>query len=157
VRPRRLAGVGARPLNFTVRPQVCPITHSPPRTYSVLGYAAALCLLVSTGATLYYLVCFATPQLTSQGYKDLAAGVIQVPPIVVGCTGPEGLTPEEESSLIDKCLAASRRGALSDELQKEYRRGVHGVLVWGSMLVVSTILCCVSWPALRRDRKRAAV
>ena len=100
----------------------------------MLGYAAALWLLVSTGATLYYLVCFAAPQLTSQGYKDLAAGVIQVPPIVMGCPGPEGLSPEEENSRIKECLDATRRGALSDELQKERRRGVHGVLVWGSML-----------------------
>jgi len=145
-----------RPLNLIVRPQVCPITHSPPRTYSVLGYAAALWLLVSTGATLYYLVCFSAPRLTSQGYKDLAAGVIQVPPIVMGCPGPEGLSREEESSLIKGCLDATRRGALFDELQKE-RRGVHGVLVWGSMLIVSTILCGVSWPGLRRERKRAAV
>jgi hypothetical protein len=123
----------------------------------VLSCAAALWLLVSAGATLYYLECLTASQATSQGYKDLAAGVIQVPPIVMGCPGPEGLSPADENSLIEKCLDATRRGALSDELEKEHRRGAHGVVVWGSMLIVSTILFGVGWRALRNERKRAAV
>ena len=114
---------------------------------------AALWLLVSTGASLYYAVCLAAPQLTSQSYKDLSTGAIQVPPIVMGCPGPPG----GGGGLVKKCLDAARRGTLLLELEKERDRGARGLLIWGSMLAVSAILCRLGWLALRRKQTGAAV
>jgi hypothetical protein len=97
-------------------------------------------------------MCLAAPQLTSQDYKYLATGVLQEPPIVMGCPSRYGTTPG-----VKKCLDAARRGALSNALEKERRRGGRGILIWGIMLVVSAILFRVGWVALHRERTVAAV
>ena len=123
------------------------VVHRHRSADNVYSRSAAVWLLVSTGASLYYAMCLAAPQLTSQDYKYLATGVLQVPPIVMGC-----ISGDDRTSSVKKCLDAARRGALSGALEEERRRGGRGILIWGVMLVVSAILLRVGWVALRRER-----
>ena len=102
----------------------------PQRTYSWLGGVVVLWLAF---ATLYHLVCFAAPQLTFQEAH------------LTSCLMPAYPSQEEERRYSQVCEDAWRAHAL----QQERRRGVQGMLVWGSMLVVSTVL-------LRSGRQRAA-
>jgi hypothetical protein len=91
-------------------------------------------LVVSAIASLYYVVCFAAPQLTQN---------CEAQEIVYG--SPGDLSPEERRRRLQEYLDAGRRSCL----QQERRRGIQGLLVWGSMVIVSAIL-------LRRERKRTA-
>ena len=82
----------------------------------MLGRAAAVWLVVSALATLYYSLCFAAPQLT--GHCE---------PKLIVYTGPANLTPEDKSGRFQEYLDASRRSCL----QQERRRGIQGMAVWG--------------------------
>jgi hypothetical protein len=102
----------------------------------VLGWATVVWLAVSAVASLNYAACFlAAPQLISHE-------------VIIGatCLMPENLSPEEQVRRRQECGDAGRR----DALHQERRRCMRGMLVFGSMLIVSAVL-------LRRERKRAAV
>jgi hypothetical protein len=107
--------------------------HSKSR--AILRRATAVWLVVSAVASVYYLVCFAVPQLTT-------------PPGIAGITCLSGPyhSSEDQRRESQECADAMRRGAL----QLERRKGILGMLVFGSMVVVSAVL-------LRRERKRDAV
>jgi hypothetical protein len=99
--------------------------------------AAAAWLVVSAVVSLYYLVCFAAPQLTS---RDLMP--------IISCLMPAHLSPEEHRKRLQECEDAEIRASLQQQHQQERRRSMRGVLVWGSMLLVSAAL-------LRRERPSA--
>jgi hypothetical protein len=129
VHPRLQSGASGRPLNFTVRPQVCPITYPLQRAYSVLRRATIIVwLAVSAVASLFFLtMCFGVPQLAPFGIFGQ------------NCLGS---SPKELQECADNVYRAT--------IQLERREGIRGLLVFGSMVVVSAVL-------LRRERKRAAV
>jgi hypothetical protein len=108
VHPRLQSGASGRPLNFTVRPQVCPITYRPQRAYSVLRRATIIVwLAVSAVASLYFLtMCFGVPQLAPFGIFGQ------------NCLGS---SPKELQECADNVYRAT--------IQLERREGIRGLLV----------------------------
>jgi hypothetical protein len=104
-------------------------------------------LIVSVGAIAYSVVRLTAPHLTSQDYKDLASGKLQVAPLVMGYPHREGTEPD-----LKAYFDSARRAVPSDLLEEERRRGAVGIAIWGTMLLLSAFTCRGAWTQVRRLR-----
>ena len=140
--PSAPLGASVRPLNFTVRPQDCYVAAPIVKT-ALLVTAPVLLLITSTVLCLYYAERLLAPEQTSQEYKRLRSGEIQIPSIIII---PSNVGTEPD---VDRYLEDSRRQYLSNALERERRLGRHGLITWGSLAIFGAL---VLWIALRIRR-----
>ncbi len=115
--------------------------------FTIIGTAAVLLVITSAILCVYYAERLLVPERTSQEYKDLRSGAMQIPAIIT-ISHPEGTVRD-----IAKYLEDSRRAYLARALETERRIGRQGVITWGSVAAIAAL----SWWTVRRFRRNKGI